>query len=88
MTFLALLALLYFLPAIIGRNKRQAGAIFLVNFLAGWTIIGWFIALIWACMPENRHVLVYAGQGVHYCNSCGSPQFTSTRFCGSCGRVL
>jgi Superinfection immunity protein len=88
MTFLFLMALLYFLPSLIGRNKRQAGAIFLVNFLAGWTIIGWFATLIWACVPEDRHVLVYAGQGVNYCTRCGTPQFTNARFCGGCGRVL
>jgi hypothetical protein len=87
MTFLVLLALLYFLPSIIGRNKRAAGAIFLVNFLAGWTVIGWFIALIWACMADERQVLVYAG-GVHYCSRCGTPQFVGTRFCSACGRVI
>ena len=40
--------LLYFLPAIIGRHKRDAAGIFLVNLLLGWTVIGWIVALIWA----------------------------------------
>lgn len=41
---------LYFLPAIIAfaRSKRDAGAILVLNFLLGWTAIGWVIALVWA----------------------------------------
>jgi len=86
MTFMVLAALLYFLPAIIGHNKRHAGAIFLVNLLAGWTIVGWFVALIWACVAEPAPVLVYAGGAVHYCSWCGTPQFAGGRFCTRCGR--
>lgn len=87
MTFFVLIALLYFLPAIIGRNKRSAGMIFLLNFLAGWTVIGWFIALVWACTAEPQPVLAYVS-GVHYCSRCGTPQFVGARFCGGCGRVI
>ena len=53
MLFLTFSVLLYFLPAIIARNKPDAGAIFLVNLFFGWTIIGWFIALLWACARER-----------------------------------
>ena len=35
------------------RGKPNAGAIAAVNFLAGWTIIGWIAALVMAC-TENR----------------------------------
>ena len=38
----------YFLPAIIGRNHKQSTAIFMLNLLLGWTVIGWIGALIWA----------------------------------------
>ena len=66
MTFLLVAALLYFLPAIIGHNKRDAAGIFLVNLLAGWTGIGWFVALLWACASDPRvhTVLVPAGAAV------------------------
>ena len=47
------LILLYFLPAIIGRDKRDAAGIFLLNLFLGWTVIGWVIALIWACTAET-----------------------------------
>lgn len=39
---------LYFLPSLVGIRKKNAGAIFLLNFLLGWTLLGWVIALIWA----------------------------------------
>jgi hypothetical protein len=41
---------LYFLPSIIAlaRNKRDALAIFLLNLFLGWSVIGWFVALIWS----------------------------------------
>jgi len=40
----------YFLPTIIAfaRHKRDTSSIFLLNFLLGWTAIGWVIALVWA----------------------------------------
>ncbi|MBO0912247.1 MAG: superinfection immunity protein [Acidobacteria bacterium] len=45
---------LYFLPAIIAfaRSKRDAGLILLLNFLLGWTAIGWVIALVWALRQD------------------------------------
>jgi len=51
--FIIILALLifgffYFLPAIIGRKKRNAGALFFCNLFFGGTGIGWIICLIWA----------------------------------------
>ncbi len=40
----------YFFPAIVAvaRRKRNWGAIFALNLLAGWTFIGWVAALVWA----------------------------------------
>jgi hypothetical protein len=45
----------YFLPIIIGvvRHKKRMVGIVLLNVLAGWTFIGWIIALIWA-FQEDR----------------------------------
>jgi ABC-type transport system involved in cytochrome c biogenesis permease component len=41
---------LYFVPAFIAamRGKRNAGAIFALNLLLGWTALGWICALVWA----------------------------------------
>jgi hypothetical protein len=44
---------LYFLPSIVGYNKRNAGAIILLNFFLGWTLLGWVIALVWASTADD-----------------------------------
>ncbi len=43
--------LIYFLPTIIAlaRGHLSTLAIFLLNLLLGWTLLGWLIALIWSC---------------------------------------
>ena len=44
----------YFLPSIIAlaRSKRDTLSICLLNFFLGWTMIGWVIALVWACKTD------------------------------------
>lgn len=41
---------LYFLPYLIanGKGHMQETAIFILNLFAGWTIVAWIIALVWA----------------------------------------
>jgi hypothetical protein len=41
---------LYFLPAIIAaaRHTHNATGILLLNLFLGWTMIGWFVALVMA----------------------------------------
>ena len=45
----------YFLPVSVGyaRYHRNRTAIFCLTFFAGWTLIGWVVALVWAC-TDNR----------------------------------
>ena len=45
---------MYFLPTLIAlaRSKRDTLAIFLLNFFLGWTVIGWFVSLIWALKSD------------------------------------
>ena len=52
--FLGLQFVMYFLPSIIAlaRGKRDLLAIFLLNFFLGWSVIGWFVALIWAAKND------------------------------------
>ncbi len=90
MLFLLLGIFLYFLPSIIAHNKRDFGAIFLVNLLFGWTVVGWIIALVWACAAEVKpHVLVVAGPGGgRFCCRCGALTVAGGRFCGVCGTPM
>jgi hypothetical protein len=46
------LTVFYMLPWAIAasRGKPNQAAIGLVNFLVGWTFIGWIIALVMACL--------------------------------------
>lgn len=44
---------LYFLPFIVGYNKRNSTAIFALNLLLGWTFVGWVISLVWALTKDK-----------------------------------
>lgn len=41
---------IYFAPAIVAsrRRHRNATSIAALNFLLGWSLIGWAVALVWA----------------------------------------
>ena len=94
MTFLLFLTLLYFMPTIVGHKHRNVLSIFLVNFFLGWTVIGWVIAMIWACSADAPpQVLVIAGPGqvpgaTHYCCHCGTLNVAGARFCAACGSTV
>jgi hypothetical protein len=57
------LIMLYFLPGYIATHfkHRNAGAIWALNVVAGWTFLGWLVALVWACMASQRE-----GYAPHY----------------------
>jgi hypothetical protein len=40
----------YFAPSIIAAGRRHPNvlAIFLIDFLTGWTVVGWIAALVWS----------------------------------------
>lgn len=89
MFFLFFSILLYFLPTIIGRHKADVMGIFLVNLLFGWTVIGWMIALMWACAAE-RYVpvkLVTVSSG-RFCSRCGTLSPYGAHYCAACGRTV
>ncbi len=75
MLTLIFMILLYFLPSIIARGKRDATGIFLLNLFLGWTFIGWLIALIWACTAEPTYIrprMVPVPAGGRFCCQCGT----------------
>jgi T4 superinfection immunity protein len=83
---LLFLTVLYFLPSIIGRDKRDATGIFLVNLFLGWTLIGWVVAFLWACASDRPIYAQCAPAGVvRFCSHCGTPAVSLVQYCGSCG---
>ncbi len=84
MLTLTVLVLLYFLPAILARNKANFLPVFLINFLLGWTVVGWFAALVWALAEPERRVGMVASPP-KFCCACGAP--TATAYCPHCGRA-
>jgi hypothetical protein len=47
--------LLYFLPGMVAiiRKHPQTAGILLLNVFAGWSLIGWIAAFIWACITPQ-----------------------------------
>lgn len=93
--FLLVSLLLYFLPSYLARNNPNFTAILILNILAGWTFIGWIIALVWALSPGSQRQAAAPGQssaplqptaaGTFFCSACGKPCSAGARFCSSCG---
>ena len=82
-------AIAYFVPTIVAvvRKHHWIPRIFVVNALLGWTVIGWIIALIWACAAEERQpIYAYAGPA-RYCTRCGA-MTPGAHFCPTCARPL
>ena len=50
MHFLIFCGVVYFLPAIVAavRHTHNATGILLLNVFLGWTVVGWFVALLMA----------------------------------------
>jgi type II secretory pathway pseudopilin PulG len=48
---------LYIVPMVVAdrRNHRNTLAISMLNLFLGWTVLGWILALVWACTDNvNR----------------------------------
>lgn len=50
------LIVLYFLPTIIAGLRRSTVTVWvaLINLLAGWTVVGWLVALVMAIASSRR----------------------------------
>lgn len=49
---------LYFIPVWIGWGKRNIDSVIVVNFLLGWTVLGWIVALVMALNPDDPQVII------------------------------
>jgi hypothetical protein len=61
MHFLIFAIALYFLPAIVAavRHTHNSTTILLLNFFLGWTVIGWFFALMMAICSAPSYIYYY-----------------------------
>ncbi len=92
---LLFLVLPYFLPTVIAalRKKHSVLAILVLNLLLGWTLIGWVVALIWACTTQDvdrrmaSHLLGPPASPI-LCSSCGKYNAPDARFCSFCGKAV
>ena len=39
---------LYFVPSLVAVGKQGGGPVIAANLFAGWTVVGWVVALVWA----------------------------------------
>lgn len=73
----ALLAI-YFAPTIVAAyaKHRNGTAIFVLNLFAGWTFVGWLVALVWAFTekpesnPDARQVPSSGPRTTTLCDNC------------------
>jgi hypothetical protein len=61
---------LYFIPTIVANLRRHPNqnAIFILNLLLGWTLIGWVAALVWSAIhlrAEDRLPSPFARRDRH-----------------------
>lgn len=54
---------LYFLPAIVAalRHTHNSTAILFLNLFLGWTVIGWFAAMLMAILSAPYYVYYHRG---------------------------
>lgn len=54
--FLMASPFVYLLPGIIAASRKHhnAAAIFILNLLLGWTVLGWIASLVWATTSVDR----------------------------------
>jgi len=81
---------LYFLPSIVAGVRRHHNlfGVVLLNLFAGWTMIGWIAAMIWAwAAPGDRtpHAAAVLSPALTSCARCGSPRQPDWAFCPKCG---
>ena len=49
----------YFIPALNAwsRNHHNTGAIFVLNLMLGWTVLGWVAALVWSATAVKKEIV-------------------------------
>lgn len=50
-------AFIYFLPTYVAGKKDHSNfvIILIVNLLFGWTLLGWLVCIVWACIDTSNN---------------------------------
>lgn len=50
------LFVIYIIPGVVAtaRGHKHAAAVWALNILLGWTLLGWIVALVWALMRTGK----------------------------------
>ena len=77
------LAALYFVPSVIAMINwhYHRGAIILLNILAGWTLVGWVAAYVWAFHRPLRQASERTRRPCPHCAELILPQANICPFC-------
>jgi len=81
---IGVIALIYFFPTMLASEHHNRRAVFALNLLLGWTIVGWFAALIWS-QTKLPPAATSQASSTYACPKCGAPMTSGARFCGACG---
>ncbi len=93
---LVLLLWLYFLPAWLARKRQHNNltALFVLNLLLGWTLLGWVAALIWALAEAPKVAVATPAPSSapteprRPCPFCAEPILPAAAVCRFCSREL
>jgi Superinfection immunity protein len=74
----------YLLPFSIAslRSHKNTGAIFVLNLLLGWTLLGWVAAMVWAVSAQPKAPPPDQRQPCPFCKELIMPGAVVCRFCG------
>jgi hypothetical protein len=86
--YLAIAFIIYFLPSVVAEKRKHAstGGIVILNLLLGWTVLGWIIALVWACSGLPPHASKDIDDDERNCPYCAESIKRLAIVCKHCGR--